>query len=39
VVRAALRSLLITVIVGFLYFYVNLPALNLQAKEFYFSSG
>lgn len=32
-------SLLITIVVGFLYFYVNLPALNLHAKEFYFFVG
>jgi hypothetical protein len=32
-------SLVVTLIVGFLYFYVNLPALNLHAKELYFFIG
>lgn len=30
-----LINLLVTAVVGFLYFYVTLPALNLQATEFY----
>ena len=30
-----LLSLAITALVGFIYFYVSLPALNLQANEFY----
>ncbi len=30
-----LISILVTVVVGFIYFYVNLPALNLHASEFY----
>ena len=30
-----LLSIVITAIVGFLYFYVSLPALNFQASEFY----
>lgn len=30
-----LVSLLITVVFGFIYFYVKLPALNLQSAEFY----
>ncbi len=30
-----LYSLLITAAVGFIYFYVNLPALNIHAEEFY----
>ena len=32
--RAGL-SLLITAVVGFVYFYISLPALNLQSEEFY----
>ena len=32
-------NLLVTALVGFLYFYVTLPALNPQAKEFYFFIG
>ena len=30
-----LLNLLVTAVVGFLYFYITLPALNLQATEFY----
>ena len=30
-----LLSIVITAVIGFLYFYVSLPALNLQAGEFY----
>ena len=30
-----LLSIVITAVIGFLYFYVSLPALNLQASEFY----
>ena len=30
-----LLSLVITAVVGFIYFYVSLPALNPQANEFY----
>ena len=30
-----LISILVTVVVGLIYFYVNLPALNLHAAEFY----
>ena len=30
-----LISILITIVVGLIYFYVNLPAINLQATEFY----
>ena len=30
-----LINLLITAVVGFVYFYVTLPAINLQASEFY----
>ena len=29
---AVLQSLLITAVVGFIYFYVSLPALNLQDR-------
>lgn len=32
---AVLQSLLITAVVGFIYFYVSLPALNLQDSNFY----
>ena len=28
-------SLAITAVVGFIYFYITLPALNFQANEFY----
>jgi len=30
-----LISILVTIVVGLIYFYVNLPAVNLQATEFY----
>lgn len=30
-----LLSIVITAVIGFLYFYVSLPALNLQTSEFY----
>ena len=30
-----LLNLLVTVIIGFIYFYVALPAINLQSGEFY----
>ena len=30
-----LLSIVITAVIGFLYFYISLPALNLQASEFY----
>ena len=30
-----LLNILVTAVVGFLYFYITLPALNLQATEFY----
>ena len=33
--RLTLISLLITAVIGALYFYVSLPAINLQAGEFY----
>ena len=36
--RTAL-CLLVTAIVGFVYFYVSLPALNLQSEEFYSFAG
>lgn len=34
-----LLNLLITAVVGFLYFYVSLPALNLQSGDFYLFIG
>lgn len=30
-----LYSLIVTAVVGFIYFYINLPALNIHAQEFY----
>ncbi|NLF34946.1 MAG: CvpA family protein [Clostridiales bacterium] len=34
-----LVSLLVALVVGFVYFYVSLPALNFHAQEFYFFVG
>lgn len=34
-----LVNILVTALVGFLYFYFTLPALNFQAQEFYFFIG
>ena len=34
-----LLNLLVTAIVGFIYFYTSLPAINLQAGEFYVFVG
>ena len=30
-----LISILVTLVVGLIYFYINLPAINLHAAEFY----
>ncbi len=34
-IKRNLYSLIITAVIGFLYFYINLPALNIHAQEFY----
>lgn len=35
-VKKVLINLLVTAIVGFVYFYIKLPAINFQSQEFYF---
>ena len=34
-----LVNLIVTAVVGFLYFYVALPAINLQSSDFYLFIG
>lgn len=34
-IKRLFLNLLVTAIIGFIYFYVTLPAINLQAQEFY----
>ncbi len=33
--KSVIRNLLITIVVGFIYFYVSLPALNFSSADFY----
>ena len=34
-IKQNLYSLIVTVLVGFIYFYINLPAINIHSEDFY----
>ena len=33
-IKQNLYSLIVTVLVGFIYFYINLPAINIHSEDF-----